>query len=398
VIQRLWHRESGACSTSADKPKVRVALIGIRGLPAQYGGSETAAQEIYPRLAARGHAAVVYCRRHSVDPAQQWYEGVRTVVLPSVNTKALDTITATFLALLDVVVHDRADIIHIHGIGNAVLFPLFRACGKRVVTAVDGMDWTRAKWNRAERAYLRLALYLAVKWADDVYVDSLEAQRLCRALYGRTFPLIAYGTQIRCGAGTEALSRHGLEPEKYLLFVGRLIPEKGVHHLIAAYRQVETDFPLVIVGDNPYHPEYVQQLKDAADERVLFVGTEFGEAFWQLCANCYVYVQPSEVEGTSPVVLSAMGCGRCVVVNGIQENVDTIGEAGLAFYRNDVDDLAGLLRELLANPAWVRHLGAAAQAWARELYDWDRITDQHEELFWSVVQRRRGRRRWLFRR
>jgi glycosyltransferase involved in cell wall biosynthesis len=380
----------GGSLALADKPRVRVALIGIRGLPAQCGGSETAAQELYPRLAARGHTAVVYCRRHSVEPAQKWYEGVRTVVLPSVNTKALDTITASFLALLDVVANDRADIIHIHGIGNAVLFPLFRVCGKRVVTAVDGMDWTRGKWNRVERAYLRLALYLAVKWADDVYVDSLEAQRLCQALYGRTFPLIAYGTQIRTGAGTEALRRHGLEPEKYFLFVGRLIPEKGVHYLIDAHRQVETDFPLVIVGDNPYHSKYVQQLKDAADGRVLFVGTEFGEAFWQLCANSYVYVQPSEVEGTSPALLSAMGCGRCVVVNGIPENVDAIGEAGLAFYRNDVDDLARLLRELLANPAWVRRLGAAAQARAREFYDWERITDQHEELFWSVIGRRRA--------
>ncbi len=374
----------------ADRPRLRVALIGTRGLPAQYGGSETAAREIYPRLAARGHTAVVYGRRHSVDPSQEWYEGVRTVVLPSVNTKALDTITATFLALLDVVVNDRADIIHIHGIGNALLFPLFRVCGKRVVTAVDGMDWTRAKWNRAERAYLRLALYLAVKWADDVYVDSSEAQRLCRALYGRTFPLIAYGTEIRSGAGLEALGRHGLEPEKYFLFVGRLIPEKGVHYLIDAYRQVETDFPLVIVGDNAYHPEYVRQLKDAADGRVLFVGTEYGEAFWQLCANCYVYVQPSEVEGTSPVVLSAMGCGRCVVVNGIQENVDAIGEAGLAYYRNDLDDLAGLLRELLDKPEWVRRLGEAAQARARHHYNWDRITDQHEELFLSVAVRRRS--------
>ena len=369
-------------------------LVGIRGIPAQYGGSETAAEEIHPRLAARGHDAVVYCRRHKVDAAQKWHRGVRTVVLHSVNTKALDTISATFLALLDAVINDRADIIHVHGIGNAPLFPLFRAFGKQVVTAVDGTDWTRAKWNWAERAYLRLALYMAVSWADDVYVDSAEAQRLCQALYGREFPLIAYGTQIRSSAGTQTLKRHGLEPEKYFLFVGRLIPEKGVHYLIDAYRQVETEFPLVIVGDNPYHPEYVQQLKDSADERVLFLGGEFGEAFWELCANCYLYVQPSEVEGTSPVVLSAMGCGRCVVVNGIRENLDTIGEAGLAFFRNDVSDLAGLLRGLLANPKWVRQLGAAAQARARELYDWDRITDQHEQLFWSVLERRRARR-WM---
>ena len=311
------------------------------------------------------------------------------MVLPSVHTKSLDTITATFLALVDVVAHDRADIIHIHGIGNAMLFPFFRACGKRVVTAVDGMDWTRAKWNRLERAYLRLALCLAVHWADEVYVDSLEAQRLCKRLYGRKFPYIAYGTQIRSGASTQALERHGLEADKYFLFVGRLIPEKGVHHLIDAYRQVETDLPLVIVGDNPYNPEYVKQLKETADERVLFVGTEYGEGFWELCTNCYVYVQPSEVEGTSPVLLSAMGCGRCVVVNGIPENVDVIGEAGLAFHHNDADDLAGLLRELLAHPKWVRQLGALAQERVREHYNWDKIADQHEDLFRRVLARSR---------
>ena len=373
--------------------KVRVALVGIRGLPAEYGGSETAAAEIYPRLAARGHDVVVYCRRHKVDPRQRWYDGVRTVVLPSVNTKALDTITASFLALIDLIINDRADIVHVHGIGNAILFPLFRLFGKRVVTAVDGMDWTRAKWNLAERAYLRLALYMAVHWADGVYVDSREAKRLCQTIYGREFPHIAYGTQIRCEAGTDALKRHGLEAEKYILFVGRLIPEKGVHYLIDAYRKLETDFPLVIVGDNPYHPAYVQRLKDGADDRVRFVGPEFGEAFWELCANCYVYVQPSEVEGTSPVLLSALGCGRCVVVNGIQENLDAVGDAGLAFFRNDVDDLAALLAELVAKPTWVRKLGAAAQEHARREYDWDRITDQHEELF-RVVLSRHEERSW----
>src|SRR5665647_470296 len=210
---------------------MRVALIGIRGLPAHYGGSETAAQEIYPRLAARGHAAVVYCRRHSVDPDQEWFEGVRTVVLPSLNTKALDTISHSFLSMLDVVARNRADVIHFNGIGNAVLFPLFRLFGKRVVAGVDGMDWTRGKCNRFERHYLRFALDLAVRWADAVYVDSREAQRLCQDLYGRTFPLIAYGTQVRESAGTSALEEHALKAEKYLLFVGRLIPEKGVHYL-----------------------------------------------------------------------------------------------------------------------------------------------------------------------
>lgn len=367
--------------------RLRVALVGIRGLPARYGGSETAAAEIYPRLADRGHDAVVYSRRHMVDPSQRWYKGVRTVVLPSINTKALDTITASSLALLHIVIKDTADVVHVHGIGNAILFPLFRLAGKRVVTAVDGMDWTRAKWNRAERAYLRLALSMAVHWADEVYVDSEEAQRLCRRLYGCTFPLVAYGTEIREGAGTGALIERDLTPGEYFLFVGRLIPEKGVHHLIEAYRHVDTEFPLVIVGDNPYHPEYVQGLRDAADDRVRFVGPVFGEAFWELCANSYAYVQPSEVEGTSPVVLSAMGCGRCVIVNGIQENLDTVGDAGLAYYPNDVDDLAALMTEVLAKPEWVSRLGEAARRRAREKFSWDRITDEHERLFMQVSTR-----------
>ena len=364
-----------------------MAYVGIRGLPAQYGGAETAAREIYPRLAARGHQTVVYCRRHSVDPRQKWYQGVRTVVLPSLDTKALDTISASLLALADLVVHDRADLVHAQSVGLAVLFPLFRAFGRRVVVMIDGMDWTRAKWNRAERLYLRLALGLTLRWADQVFVDSPAAQRFCRRQFGLDLPLIEYGTELRDDAGTGALRQFGLEPEKYFLFVGRLIPEKGVHHLIEAYRHVQTGFPLVVVGDNRYQPEYVQRLRDLADERVIFTGPQFGEAFAELCGHCYVYVQPSEVEGTSPVVLQAMGSGRCVVVNGIEENIDTVGDAGLAYFRNDTEDLAALLQELLAKPQWVRALGAAARRRAREVYDWDAIADRFEELFAAVAAR-----------
>jgi len=325
-----------------------------------------------------------------VDPSQRWYEGVRTVVLPSVNTKSLDTITATFSALLDLAVTNRADIVHVHGIGNAVLFPLFRLLGKRVVVGVDGMDWMRAKWNRPQRAYLRFSLYLALKWADQVYVDSLQAQRLCRNRYGRDFPYIGYGTQVRSTTGADALERHDLERDKYILFVGRLIAEKGVHNLIEAYGRVTTDLPLVIVGDNPYQRDYVERLKAAADSRVRFVGTEFGDGFWELCANCHIYVQPSEVEGTSPVLLSAMGCGRCVIVNGIPENVDAIGDAGVAYRRNDVADLARVLTQLLGEPDSVHALGSAARERAMRHYDWDAIADMHEDLFQSLMLREMG--------
>lgn len=369
----------------ATQRKLRVALVGTRGVTAKYGGSETAAEQVYPRLAARGHEAVVYCRRHMVDPHMRWWNGVRTIVLPSVNTKALDTMSHSFLAWMDMWLNDRADIAHVHGIGNAALFPLFRMTGKRVVGCVDGMDWTRAKWSRLEQVYLRLALDLVVRWSDAVYVDSLAAQRLCRDLYGREFPVVAYGAERREHVGTDLLADFGVSPERYLLFVGRLIPEKGVHYLIDACKAVESELPLVIVGDNPYHPDYVAGLRERADERVRFVGPVFGDAFWQLTSHCYLYVQPSEVEGTSPMLLTAMGQGRCVVVNGIEENLDVIADAGVAFHRNDAGDLAWVLQSLLGRPEVVADLGRAARVRVREEYDWDTIADLHEELFLSVA-------------
>ena len=363
---------------------MRIALLGTRGIPANYGGSETAAEEIYSRLAAWGHDVVVYCRIHKVDPAQKWYKGVRTVVLPSINTKALDTISHSFLAILDVLFHNRADIVHFHGIGNAILFPLLRVFHKKVVVGVGPMDWKRDKWNRLEKLYLRASLNMAVKWSDAVYVDSAAAQRYCSDYFGREFPLISYGAQVHYVTDTSLLEQYRLEKEKYILFVGRLVPEKGVHLLIKAFEQIKTDHSLIIVGDNPYNPQYVSSLKATRDLRIRFVGYVYGDGFWQLCNNCYIYVQPSEIEGTSPVLLSAMGCGRCVVVNGVQENLDVIGDAGLFFEKNDPDDLARVLTELVGQPDRVRELGEAARQRVQQDYSWDTVARLTEQLYDSM--------------
>lgn len=377
--------------TSADgsvRTPLRVALLGTRGVPARYGGSETAAEEIYSRLAARGHEITVYCRRHKVDPKQSRYRGIRTVVLPSLNTKSLDTLTHSVVSIVDLVVRNRADIAHFHGIGNAILFPFVRLFGKKVVVGVDGMDWTRHKWNRFEQLYLRLSLHLAVKWSDAVYVDSLSAQRFCRELFGSTFPLVSYGAEVHNVPTTAALEKLGLAEERYVLFVGRLIPEKGVHYLVKAFEKVNTDMRLVIVGDNPYHRDYVQGLKSTPDPRILFTGPLYGDGFWELCSHCYFYVQPSEVEGTSPVLLSAMACGRCVVVNGIQENLDVIGDAGVSFAKNDVDALAREMIALLANPDRVHELGQMARTRVQQHYNWDTVALQTEDLYYALERER----------
>ena len=168
--------------------------------------------------------------------------------------------------------------------------------------------------------------------------------------------------------------------------MGRFIPEKGVHYLIKAYEQIKTDYPLVLVGDNPFNKEYVQSLKATKDSRIIFTGFLYGESFWELCCNCYIYVQPSEVEGTSPVLLSAMGAGRCVVVNGIQENIDVIGNTGIWFQKNNYEDLARILRELLLQPQYVTDLGNKAFIHIKENYDWNKIAQHTESLYRSLLE------------
>ena len=155
---------------------MRIALMGIRGIPARYGGSETAAEQIYTRLSER-HQVIIYCRRHSVNHKQKYYKGIQTIVLPSINTKSLDTITHSFISVLDVISKNRADIVHFHGIGNAIFSPLLRLFGKKVVVGIDGMDWTRNKWNRFEKLYLQASLYMAIYWSNTVYVDILNQRK-----------------------------------------------------------------------------------------------------------------------------------------------------------------------------------------------------------------------------
>jgi glycosyltransferase involved in cell wall biosynthesis len=365
---------------------MRIALLGTRGVPARYGGSETAAEQIYSRLSKKHHI-IVYCRNHMVDSRQSEYKGIKTIVLPSINTKSLDTISHSFLSVIDLIFFNRVDIVHFHGIGNSILIPILKLFNKKVVIGIDGMDWERGKWNFIEKIYLRLSLYFAVFWGDKIYVDSLSAQRFCKSKFNKEYPLISYGAEIRNINTVEYLRKFGLEKEKYILFVGRFIPEKGIHNLIKAYELIETDFPLVLVGDNLYNREYVNSLKSTKDKRIIFTGSIYGDGFWELICNCYFYVQPSEIEGTSPVLLSAMGNGRCVVVNQIPENCDVIGESGLYYKKNNPNDLAIVMNELLSSPDLVEKMGEKAKYRVEKKYNWDVIAAQTESLYESLKEK-----------
>jgi len=365
---------------------IRVAILGTRGLPPHYGGRETAADEIGRRLVARGHEVLVYCRNYNAPaPRPSEHQGIRLVHLPSIQEKNLDTPFHLVLSLLHLLLFERPQVVILSGSGTSFAIPILHLFGKKTVMWVDGKAWTRGKWGHFAQWYLKRSARFGVKNSDAIVTDTPLAHRFYLEEMGRDTNYIPYGPQVEEVRGSETLQRLGLVSGEYLLFVGRLVPEKGVQYLIEAFEKLKTDRKLVIVGDDPYHPEFIRELKSTRDSRILFTGYLFGTGFHELISNCRIYVQPSEVEGTSPVLLTAMAYGRAVVVNGIPENLNTIGDAGISFTKSDPEDLRNKLEEILEDEERIQNLGRRAVEHVRRNYDWERITDSFEALFQSLV-------------
>ena len=369
---------------------LRVAQAGIRGVPANYGGSETAVEEVGRRLAAEGLEVVVYCRRHKSPFSDREYKGMRRVVLPSVPTFNFDTISHSTLSSLHVLVRDTADVVHFHGVGNALCLPLFFLSRKKTVITIDGPDWERPKWGPVARKVLRLAATLAVRWADHLIIDnhpSIDYFRREFELGDQDFTYIPYGADLDPPTDTNHLTELGLVPHGYLLFVGALVPDKGPDVLLDAYARVEGEMPLVVVGDSPFAEEFRRDLHAAAarDPRVRMAGYVYGDAYRQLVANAYAYVHPPRNEGTSPALLQAMGYGSCVVSSDIVEAREVVGEAALTFASGDAGALAAQLERVLGDPRLAEELRRRALARVREKYNWDDVAASHRLVYERVL-------------
>jgi glycosyltransferase involved in cell wall biosynthesis len=363
-------------------------MLGMRGVPAKYGGLETVAEEVAARVVERGHEVTAYCRTHNAAYHDRVYRGVRRVELPSLNRKHLDTPTHTAAASVHALFH-RSDVVHVFGVGNAAWLPLLRLAGRGTVISVDGMDWRRRKWGRAASALLERSSLFAVRASGACVTDSREVARWYRDRYGREPYYIAHGVDMREIAGRGALSTYGLDERGYVLFVGRITPEKGLHHLIEAFKLLDTEKALVIVGDGSTDPEYWKSLflRSEGFDNIRLLGPVYGEPVRELFANAYVYVQPSEIEGTALSLVEAMGYGNCVLVSNIAENVETVGEAGLNFdISRPVESLRDRLAELIAAPDVVACHRARSLEYARENFSWERVTDAHEDLYYQVAR------------
>ena len=372
---------------------MRIALVGTRGVPAAYSGFETLVEAVGERLAERGHEVTVYCRPHMVEGRHRFYKGMRLVYLPTIANKYLDTIVHTFVSTLHMAVVRRPDAAVYFIAGNSPLALLGRLLGIPTIINVDGLDSMRSKWNGPASAYLRWAERNAPRFADATITDSRTVQELYRREYGAETYFIPYGSEMDGEDTGEHLARFGLDPKKYILFVGRLVPENNAHVLIEAFEALDTDLKLVVVGDAPYMEEYHSGLHATKDDRVVFTGYVYGDGYRELSRNAALFVAPTEVGSTHPVITEAMAAGNCVVVNDYEPNLETIGEAGLSYPGSEgAAGLRRVLEEVLRDPDTIARYGELARERARTLYSWDAVTTAYEELsaWWLTGAGTRG--------
>ena len=368
---------------------MRIALLGTRGIPANYGGFETFYENLGPRLAERGHQVTVYNRPHVVGHrGLRTYRGVRLVHMPSVATKHLDTITHTALSVLHAAL-SRYDVVYVCGVGNTPLAWVPRVTGAKVVLNVDSSDWRRAKWGRIPRAYLRAMERFSPRSANVVVVDNSSIGDRYLADYGIATVFVPYGANILRNEDVDTLDRFGLEPGRYVLWVGRLEPETRVEELIAAFMQAGlVDFKLAIVGDAPFAAAYREKLDSISTAAVVFTGRQHGADYQQLSCHAFAYVQTSQTSGTSPALLDQMAFGNAVIARGTPANAEVVGQAGLTYPPEEpISGLAAAIIRLAQNPELASNLRLAAVQRVRERYSWDHITDVYEALFQSRVNR-----------
>jgi glycosyltransferase involved in cell wall biosynthesis len=271
--------------------------------------------------------------------------------------------------------------VQVYGVGNGWCVPFIRLFGMRVAFLVDGLDWARAKWGPVARSVLRSGARIGSFAASHTVADSLHViSVISQMLRGRAIEYVPYGAKILSEAGDEKLRELGLKKGEYFLFVGRFVPEKNVHLLVQAFTRTSTAKPLVLVGGNAYDRTYESQLKSSASSRIIFPGYVFGKGYDELIKGCYVYIQPSALEGTSPALLAAMGAGACVLVSNIPENQETVGDSGFYFESNDTDALSKQIEFLDSKPDEVLQKRAEALDRVRSQYSWEVVADKLLQL------------------
>lgn len=365
--------------------KLRIAAFGFRSIPPSAGaaGADKFAIELFPRLVKRGHSVVAYNRRYPNDEVKaDEYEGVKIKTFKTVKKKGFDTLLHSFKCTFDIIVNNTGNIVHIQNGGNSIWALPLRLFGKKVFISQDGIDWKRDKWPWYGKIYLKLSSYITAYFPNEIIFDNIFARQLFEKKFNKQFEYIPFGSEVKPVTADDAvLKKFNLTKDGFYLFVGRFIPDKGLHYLIPAFMKSQTNKKLVLVGGSPNPSEYEQNLHTMANENVIFAGFLYGDDVTRLMSNCYCYIQPSDVEGLSPVILSVMGLGVPLIVSDIEENEYAVQDTALKFKQGNIDSLTEQINFAEQNHPHMKNLSLKAKQRALTEFNWDKVTDDHVKIF-----------------
>ena len=358
-------------------------MIGQKGVPALHGGVERHVEELSTRLVSLGHSVTVFTRPNYTDPFLRSHNGIDLRSRPAIASKHFDAISHSLVSTLDACLNDF-DVVHYHAIGPCLVAPLARVRGRRVVATIHGQDWRRAKWGGIAKSILQLGERSALAVPHATICVSRTLAETYRQQGHANVRYVPNGVCIESGEVLDYLAGLGVEPGRYLLFVGRLVPEKGAHHLIDAWKQAGRPLPLVIAGDTSHSDEYVRQLK-ADGQGVVFTGYVHGAPLATLFRHAGLFVLPSELEGLPLVLLEALAHGAPVLASDIAPNVEVLGERGSYFRTGDVAQLAERIGALAKVLDGLKREAVAARDGLIAEYDWDRVATLTDEIYRSLV-------------
>lgn len=364
---------------------MRIAAFGFRSIPPAKGaaGADKFAIELFPRLVKRGHTVVAYNRCYPnafVDVNE--YKGVEVKSIKTINKKGFDTLWHSFRCTFDIIVHNTADIVHIQNGGNSIWALPLRLFGKKVFISQDGVDWKRDKWPWYGKLYLRFSAFVTAHLPNEVIFDNVIAKKLFEDKFKKKFKFIPFGSEVEMGAGqNDVLAKNNLQKGEYYLFIGRFIPDKGLHYLIPAFINSNSSKKLVLIGGSPNPSPYEQKLQDLANEQILFPGYIYGDEVNTLIKNAYCYIQPSDVEGLSPIVLTVMGLNVPLIVSDIEENEYAVLDTACKFKKGNITSLIEEINYCETHYPEMLALAEKAQHRALSVFNWENVADEHVEVF-----------------
>ena len=374
---------------------MRIAMIGHKRYGSREGGVEVVVTELARRMAALGHEVTCYDRSGSdvmtgdaADCRERVVDGVRVVPVKTIDKKGLAALSSSYFATL-AAIKDRPDVIHYHAEGPCVPLPLAKRAGIRTIATIHGLDWQRAKWGKLASTYIKMGERTAATKADGLIVLSEGVKRYFMEAYGREAVFIPNGVDAKEALPASVIKeKWNLEKYSYLLYLGRLVPEKRPELLIEAFKALDTNKRLVIAGGSSDTSAYEKELRAAArgDSRIVFTGFVTGEPLAELYSNCYAYVLPSDVEGMPMSLLEAMAYGRCCVTSDIPECADVLAGNGVTFEKGGADSLRAALRDLLADAGRADALGTAAKAHVEKTYNWDSVVERTLAVYGGDVR------------